>query len=69
MWKFFNKMVDHITCPPCRSYNFLPISPLRIKGRKKETKQKKKKKKPPRLAMMLTVKLSMAQSAQAHTMF
>ena len=22
MWKFFNGMVDHITCPSCESYNF-----------------------------------------------
>ena len=31
MWKFFSKMVDHITCPPCGSYNFSQICfPLNI---------------------------------------
>ena len=27
MWKFFNGMVDHITCSPCGSYNFPPPFP------------------------------------------
>ena len=27
MWKFFNRMVDHITCLPCGSYNFSPPFP------------------------------------------
>ena len=30
MWKFFSRMVDHITCPPCESYNFSMFGGLKM---------------------------------------
>ena len=46
MWKFFSGMMDHITCPPCGSYNFSwlglstqPVYPTNLPEPKPKTAQ------------------------------